>query len=401
MKPFKLADDVYWIGAVDYNKRNFHGYSLSPQGTTYNAYVIKDEKTVIFDSVDDSYAGTMLCRLAKITPLEKVDYIVVHHTEKDHAGALAELVARCKPEKVITSVMGKKYLEAQFDTTGWPIETVKTGDVLNIGKRNIHFVETRMLHWPDSMVSYIPEEKLLISNDAFGQNIACSQRYTSEYDRSFLHKAIIEYYNNIILPYSAQVLKTLDAIAAMGIDIETIAPDHGLIWKGKDEVNFVLNAYREMAEQKPQQRAVIVYDTMWGSTERMASAIASGLEEEGVPTRLMDMRHNHHSDVMTELAYCGALIVGSPTHNNNVLPSIAEVLTYIKGLRPQNRVGAAFGSYAWSGEGAATIQQWLQSMNIELPTEPLKCLFVPHHEQLAQCTELGRTVAKALKANIV
>ena len=177
MKPVELAKDIFWIGAVDYNKRNFHGYSRSPRGTTYNSYLVRDEKNVVFDTVDNDYAGTMFCRLAKLMPLDKVDYIVVNHTEKDHAGALCQLVERCKPEKIITSTIGKRFMEAQFDTTGWPIEVVKTGDVINIGKRNIHFVETRMLHWPDSMVSYIPEDKLLISNDAFGQNIASSERF--------------------------------------------------------------------------------------------------------------------------------------------------------------------------------------------------------------------------------
>lgn len=397
MKPVELSKDVYWIGAVDFNKRNFHGYSRSPEGTTYNSYVILDEKNVVFDTVDTHYEGTMFCRLAKVLPLEKVDYIVVNHTEKDHAGALAELVARCKPEKIITSVIGKKFMQAQFNTEGWPIETVKTGDVVNIGKRNIHFVDTRMLHWPDSMVSYIPEEKLLISNDAFGQNIASSERYSTQISREHILNAVKEYYYNIVLPFSPQVLRTLDAVASMNLDIETIAPDHGLIWKGKDEVNFVLNTYRQLAEQKPQQRAVIVYESMWDSTARMASAIASGLEENGVPVHILDMSSNHHSHVMTALADCGAVIVGSPTHNNNVLPGIADVLTYMKGLRPQNRVGAAFGSYGWSGESAGIIQEWLAAMGMDMPAEPLKVCFVPKHEALAQCHALGKTVAEALK----
>lgn len=214
MKPVELAKDIFWIGAVDYNKRNFHGYSRSPRGTTYNSYLVRDEKNVVFDTVDNDYAGTMFCRLAKLIPLDKVDYIVVNHTEKDHAGALCQLVERCKPEKIITSTIGKRFMEAQFDTTGWPIEVVKTGDVINIGKRNIHFVETRMLHWPDSMVSYIPEDKLLISNDAFGQNIASSERFSDQYDRCVLEKAIKEYYYNIVLPFSPQVLKTLELVAA-------------------------------------------------------------------------------------------------------------------------------------------------------------------------------------------
>ena len=396
MKPLALKKDVYWIGAVDFNKRNFHGYSRSPQGTTYNAYLVKDQKNVVFDTVDDEYAGTMFCRLAKIMPLDQVDYIVVNHTEKDHAGALAEMVARCKPEAIFTSPMGKKFMEAQFNTDGWPIRVVKTGDVINIGSRNIHFVETRMLHWPDSMVSYIPEDKLLISNDAFGQNIACTERFSDQYDRSLFVKRVKEYYYNIVLPFSPQVFKALDTIQQLGLDIDMIAPDHGLIYRTREEVAFILDTYRNLAEQKPAKRAVVIYDTMWGSTEIMAKAIGSGLEEAGVPCRLMDVQKNHHSEIMTELADCGAVLAGSATHNNNVMPNMAEVLTYMKGLRPQNRVGGAFGSYGWSGEAAGIIHDWLGSMGMDLPVCPHKVLFVPRHEALAKCHEMGKTVGEVL-----
>ena len=395
MKPVELAKDIFWIGAVDYNKRNFHGYSRSPRGTTYNSYLVRDEKNVVFDTVDNDYAGTMFCRLAKLMPLDKVDYIVVNHTEKDHAGALCQLVERCKPEKIITSTIGKRFMEAQFDTTGWPIEVVKSGDKLNIGKRNIIFQETRMLHWPDSMVSYIPEDKLLISNDAFGQNIATSYRYADEHDQGDFVRAIKEYYYNIVLPYSPQVLKTLPIVESL--DIDMIAPDHGLIHRGEKSVKFIVDMYRQMAEQKPQQRAMVIYDTMWHSTEKMAYAVCSGLEEVGVPTRLMSVKSNHHSEIMTELANCGAVIAGSPTHNNTIMPLMASTLTYMKGLRPQNRVGGAFGSFGWSGESAKVLHEMLASMGMDMPADFVKCNWTPRHEALRACVELGKTVGEALK----
>ena len=398
MQPVEIKKDIFWVGCVDYDHRDFHGYSRSPEGSTYNAYLIRDEKNVLMDTVYPGWAGNMLCRIAKIMDPEKIDYIVCNHMEPDHAGSLAEVVARVKPEKIFVSTLGYKSMQGYFDCKDWPIEVVKSGDKLNIGKRNIIFQETRMLHWPDSMVSYIPEDKLLISNDAFGQNIASSERFSDQYDRCVLEKAIKEYYYNIVLPFSPQVLKTLELVAALKLDIEMIAPDHGLIWRGKDDCKYILDTYRALAEQKPKQRAVIVYDSMWGSTGIMTSAIASGLEDEGVPARIIDIQKNHHSDVMTELADCGAVIVGSATHNNNVLPGIADVLTYMKGLRPQNRVGAAFGSYGWSGESPKIIQEWLASMNMDMPADPVKCLFVPKHEGLSQCVALGKTVAEALKA---
>ncbi len=394
MQPIEIKKDIWWVGAVDYDNRDFHGYSVSPIGSTYNAYVIKDEKTVLFDTVAKSFTGAMLCRLNKVTPLEKVDYIVCNHMELDHAGALAEVVARCKPEKIFCSQMGLKSIAGYFDCADWPIQAVKSGDEISIGKRTIKFVETRMLHWPDSMVSSIPQDKLLISNDAFGQNIASTERFGDQYDRTELLDAIREYYYNIVLPFSPQVLKAIDLLR--GLEIDMIAPDHGLIHRGPEGVKFILDAYKTMAEQKPRKRAVIVYDTMWKSTEKMAYAIGSGLEELNIPVRIMSLKRNHHSAVMTELGRCGAVLAGSPTHNNNVLPLMAAMLTYMKGLRPLNRVGGAFGSFGWSGESPKIIHEWLASMGMDMPAQPVKYAWAPSHDTLKACHELGLTVGRAL-----
>ena len=398
MQPIALKNDIYWVGAVDYDHRDFHGYSRSPIGSTYNAYVVKDEKITLFDTVMHHCSKEMLCRLAKVTPLDKIDYIVCNHMELDHAGALAEVVERCKPERIFCSTMGLKSMAGYFDISKWPVQAVKTGDTINLGKRNVVFHETRMLHWPDSMVSYIPEEKLLISNDAFGENVATTERFMDEYDHTLLLRAIKEYYYNIVLPYSPQVLKALQALG--GLDIEMIAPDHGLIARGAD-VGFILNAYKTLAEQKPQKRAVIVYDTMWHSTEKMGRAIASGLEEAGVPSRMMWLKSNHHSEVMTELADCGAVVVGSPTHNNTILPFVSAMLTYMKGLRPQNRVAAAFGSYGWSGESAQQIYDALAGMGMEMVGEKgLRQQWGVNHQCLGDCHALGKRVGEALLKKI-
>lgn len=397
MKPVEITNDIYWIGAVDFNKRNFHGYSRSPQGTTYNSYLICDEKNVIFDTVDEEYSGVMFCRLAKRLPVDKVDYIVINHTEKDHAGALSELVTHCKPEKIFTSNIGKKFLDAQFDTREWPIEIVSTGDSISIGKRTIQFLDTRMLHWPDSMVSYIPEEKLLISNDIFGQNLATSERFADQCDPSSVKKRTKEYFYNIILPFSTQVIKTLDNFKEIQLDIQIIAPDHGVIYRTAEDCDRVLNLYREMAEQKLKQRAVIVFETMWGSTKKMAYAIGSGFDEENVPYSIIDIQKNHHSDVMTALADASGIIIGSATHNNSYLPGIADLLHYMQGLRPKNLIGGGFGSYGWSGEAAKDIQAILSSIGVETPSEPLRGTFIPKHQLLRDCFNFGKTIAQALK----
>ena len=396
MQPVEIKKDIFWVGFVDYDHRDFHGYSRSPDGSTYNAYLIKDEKNVLLDTVASGCEGTLLCRMAQVLEPEKIDYIICNHMELDHAGALEAIIERCKPEKIFVSQTGLKSMAGYFDCKDWPVQAVKSGDSINIGKRTIVFQETRMLHWPDSMVSYIPEDKLLVSNDIFGQNIASSARFVDEFgDDGEYTRRVKEYYFNIVLPYSPMVLKTLPVVEKL--DIDMIAPDHGLIQRGEKAVRGIIDMYRAMAEQKPQQRALVFYDTMWQSTETMAYAICSGLEENGVPTRIMSVKQNHHSAVMTELADCGAVIAGSPTHNNTVLPLMAAQLTYMKGLRPLNRIGGAFGSYGWSGEGPKFLHEQLASMNMEMPAEPVKCNWRPDHEALKACHQMGATIAEALK----
>lgn len=399
MQPVELKKDFYWVGAVDYTSRDFHGYSLSPQGTTYNAYVLKDEKNVLFDTVKPEKIGTLLCRLSALMNPEDIDYIVVNHVELDHAGALPELIERCRPEAVFCSPLGQKAIEAHFKGwEKWPLKVVKTGDGISIGKRTIQFIETRMIHWPDSMFSYVPEEKILISNDAFGQNIASSERFADEIERPVLEHALTEYYYNIVLPYSSQVLKLLAQVADMNLEVDMLAPDHGLIFRTKEDVAYVLETYRRFAEQKMQERAVIVYDTMWHSTEKMAYAVAEGLASVGVQSRIMGLKENHHSAVMTELARCGLVIVGSPTHNNGIMPFVSGLLTYMKGLRPQNRMGGAFGSFGWSGECVKILNDHLAGMGFDMPVDPVKHKYVPTHEALQQCADMGRALGEALKA---
>lgn len=398
MKPLEIKKDIYWVGAVDWNSRDFHGYSLSPRGTTYNAYLVKDEKITLFDTVHPSFKGDMFCRLSQLLDgdLTKIDYLVINHLEPDHAGLLPEVVAAAKPEKIFCSTMGLKAMKAHFHFEDWPVTAVKTGDSINIGARDVSFVETRMLHWPDSMSSYIPQDKLLICNDAFGQNIASTERYSDEIPPQALLQSMKEYYANIVLPYSPVVLKTLDAVAAMGIEIDMLAPDHGLIFRGEENVKFALDTYRMFAEQKPKKKAVIVYDSMWKSTQKMADAIASGLEDSGVSVRKMWLKANHHSAVMTEVWDAAAVLVGSPTHNNGIMPNVAALLQYMKGLRPQNKLGGSFGSFGWSGESVKVIQEWLEKMGMEIVTDPVKTQFVPTHETFAKCYEMGKQVAEAI-----
>ena len=398
MTAYEIKKDVHWIGAVDWDRRNFHGYSLSPKGTTYNAFLIKDQKNTVIDTVEDRFAGKLLCNIAHVMEPSTVDYVVVNHVEPDHSGALPRLVEACKPEKIICSVMGEKALKEYYNTEGWPLHVVKSGDSISIGSRTLHFLETRMLHWPDSMMTYVAEDKLLISSDAFGQNYASSGRFADEVDQGELARQVSRYYANIVLPFSSVTLKILEEVGKLKWDVDMIAPDHGLIWRGAG-VAQVLESYRRFAEQKPVNKAVVFYDTMWRSTEMMATAIAEGLVEAGTPVTIMSLKADHHSDVMAEVFESGAVLVGSSTHNNGVLPLVSAMLTYMKGLRPMNKIAAAFGSYGWSGEALKHVTELLNAMHFDV-LEGVRAKNRPTHEQLKACVELGRTVAKALQAKI-
>lgn len=399
MNSVEITKDIHWVGAVDWNSRNFHGYSLSPLGTTYNNFLIIDEKITLVDTVMRPLKNQMMCNIDRVLNGRKIDYFVCNHLELDHAGCAPDVVEKYQPEKIFVSPMGQKSMMAHFDAKDWPVEVMPTGSSVSIGKHTLNFIETRMLHWPDSMLTYIPEAKVAFCNDAFGQNIASSERWADEYDRYVLEHSMKEYYANIVLPYSPVVLKTLAALEKMDLDIEYLLPDHGLMYRG-DDVAFAMNKYREFAEQKPKKKAVLVYDSMWKSTEKMATAIAAGLVDEGVQVKLMSMKSNHHSRVMTEVFDAAAVLVGSPTHNNGILPQMADMMTYMKGLRPQNKIGAAFGSFGWSGECVKVLTQWLNDMGFDTVIDPVKNKFVPGHDAFAQCYELGKQVAAEVKKKV-
>lgn len=401
MRPYNITDDIIWVGAVDWAARDFHGYSRSPLGTTYNAFLLKDEKVTLFDTVEHEHKGAFFCNVAEALggDLTKVDYIVVNHLEPDHAGCLVEAVERMKPEKIFCSPMGQRNIASLYHHTDWPIEVCPTGHTVSIGRRTMQFIETRMLHWPDNMVTYIPEEKAIISSDAFGQNWATSERWADEVDRTILLKVLKEYFANIVQPYSPIVIKTLDALAKMNLAVEMILPDHGLLWRGED-CAWVLDRYREFAEAKPALRALLVYDTMWQSTERMIHAVADGLVAEGVPVKIMNVKRDHHATIVSELFDSGALVLGSPTHNNGILPGIAGALQYLKGLRPLNKIGGCVGSYGWSGESVKLLSEWLDKIGVEMVGEPVKVQNSPNHEVLRGCMDYGRDIARALKEKI-
>jgi flavorubredoxin len=295
--------------------------------------------------------------------------------------------------------MGKKALIQHFHRPDLPYEVVKTGDSLTTGKKTLQFIETRMLHWPDSMFTYIPQDKLLISSDAFGQHWATSGRFDDEVPTDELMYHAAKYYANILLLYSPLVQKLLAKVKELNLDIDMIAPDHGLIWR-KDPLK-IIEAYDRWSRQEARRKAIVVYDTMWHSTEKMAKAISDGLIDEGIETVLMSLKVNHRSDVMTELLDSKGLVVGSPTINNGLFPTVADILTYMKGLKPTGKIGFAFGSYGWSGEAAMIISQYLAEMKVEqIIDQPLRIQYVPGHDDLKRCYDMGRKLGERIKESV-
>lgn len=397
MPPVEIRKGVYSVGAVDWNVRDFHGYSTE-SGTSYNSYLVMDDKITLFDAVKRGFYSDLLHNIRRVVDPRKIDYIVVNHVEMDHSGVLPELVDIVRPAKLFCSKMGKAALLAHFHKEEWPYEVVEDRQEISLGNRSVMFLETRMLHWPDSMFSYIKEDKLLVSNDMFGQHWATSERFADEAGASEVMRQAAKYYANIFLPLSSQVQKILTTIKDMGLEIEMIAPDHGLIWRHKPEQ--IIQAYDRWSKQQPARKALIIYDTMWRSTEMMAKAIYEGLLQEQIKVRMMSVKDIHATDVLTEVLDAKALIVGSSTLNNGMLPDVAGILTYLKGLRPLGKIGAAFGSYGWSGEAVKLINRALAEMKIDVVDDGVRVKYVPDHEVLRRCVQLGKKMGAAIRDSV-
>jgi flavorubredoxin len=396
MEAVKIKEGFYWVGAIDWNVRNFHGYSTF-KGTTYNSYLLMDKKITLFDTVKHGFEEELLSRIKSIINPEKIDYLIVNHIEPDHAGGFLKIVEIIKPEKIFITQRGKDGLKNYLHKNDFPFEEVSTGKEIKIGERTIRFIETPMIHWPDSMISYIPEEKILVSQDAFGAHYATSNRFDDEVDYCTLIEESAKYYANIVLPYSPRVQNLLKTIKELGLEIELICPDHGVVWR--KHINEIIQLYENWSNYISEKRAVIIYDTMWKSTEKMAYAIMDGIIKEGVEARLFKLSVSDITDVMTEVMLAKGLVLGSPTLNNGLMPTVASFVHYMKGLRPRNKIGAAFGSYGWSGESVKLLNDILNEIKAEIVHEGIKVKFAPDKDTLKQCEELGKIIAQKIKSS--
>jgi len=389
----KVTDHIYWVGAIDWALHDFHGY-LTSRGTSYNAYLIMAEKITLVDTVKAAFKDEMLSRVASVIDPGQISYVISNHSEMDHSGCLPDLIRLVKPQKVFASVIGAKTLKEHFHTDD-EIVAVKDGQAVSLGNMTLRFFETKMLHWPDSMIAHLPDESVLFSQDGFGMHLASSERFDDEISDEILLYESAKYYANILLPWSAIVAKTLQKLLQLNLTIKLIAPDHGPIWR--KGVKRIVDLYLKWSERAPAKKAVIVYDTMWQSTAKMAEAVAEGVTAGGGQAKVMPLSAQHRSDIAVEMLDAGALLVGSPTINNTIFPTVADMLFYLRGLKPHNLIGAAFGSYGWSGEAVGIMESILQEMKVELVEKGVSARYVPTDEDLSRCVSLGQRVAEKLK----
>jgi len=392
----ELTKGVYWVGVVDWGIRHFHGYELSThRGTTYNSYLICDEKIALVDTVWGPFADEFTAHIRQIVDPARIDIVVANHAEVDHSGSLPALMRQVPNATVVVSKRGRESIEGHFHQA-WNFQTVQSGDKINIGASDLVFVEAPMLHWPDSMFTYLTGKNILMPNDAFGQHYATAFRFNDQVNQEELYEEALKYYANILTPFSKLVTKKIAEVLALNLPVDMIAPSHGIIWR-QDPLQIV-RKYQEWAAQVPEKSAVILYDTMWEATRRMAEAIGQGLAAEGVPYKLFHMAISDRNDVITEVFKARAIIIGSPTLNQGLLPTISPILEDLKGLKFQNKIGAAFGSYGWSGESVKLIEEHLARCNIPVVAPGVRAKWQPTAADLAECEQLGRTVAQAVKA---
>jgi flavorubredoxin len=391
-KSVKVSDRVWWVGCVDWNVRDFHGYTAH-RGTTYNAYLVLDEKTALVDTVKEPYGPELLEQIASRTELSKVDYVVCNHAEPDHAGAMAEVLGALPNAQLLCNAKCATTLSQHFDTSSWNVRIVKSGETVSLGTRTLQFIDTPLVHWPESMFTYMPEEKLLFSMDAFGQHYASSQRFDDEIDLSTVLREAKAYYANIVMPYGKQAAKAIQQAA--GLDIDVIAPSHGVIWRRY--AAEIVELYTNWSAGRVRPKVLVIYDTMWGSTGRMANAIYEGALAEGVEAVFLQLRLTDLTRIATEVLDAATVAFGSSTLNRQMLPMAAAVLTYWQGLRPPGKAGFAFGSYGWGKGGPEAVNDQLEAMKFEILRPTLKCQYRPTPEVLDECREAGKMLAEKAK----
>lgn len=392
-----IKNNVYWVGKVDWELKTFHGYEYSTnKGSTYNSYLIQEEKTVLIDTVWQPFAKEFVENLKKEIDLKKIDYIIANHAEIDHSGALPELMKHIPDTPIYCTNNGIKSLKGHYHQN-WNFKPIKSGQTLDLGNgKQLIFIEAPMLHWPDSMFCYMTKDNILFSNDAFGQHLATEELFNDLVNQDELFIEAIKYYANILTPFSMLVKKKIEEFVSLKLPLDIICTSHGVIWR--DNPMQIAEKYLQWADNYQENQISIVYDTMWNGTKRMAESIALGIKESnpGIVVKLFPAATTDKNDIATEIFKSKAILVGSPTINKGILSSIAALLEEVKGLGFKNKKAAAFGTFGWSGESVSIITKLLKEAKFELMSDGIKAKWNPDEAAIRKCVEYGREIGSIL-----
>jgi len=394
MRSVPVSDGIDWVGVIDWNLRDFHGYE-TPRGTTYNAYLVRGSNmTALVDTVKTPFVEEMLSRVSDIMDPADVDLIVVNHIEPDHNSGLRAVMAAMPNARVVASAGGVRGIVEYHD--GLVVDAVGASDVIDLGGKTLHFMPMPMVHWPDSMFTYVPESKTLLPNDAFGQHMACAERFADEVGMDLAIHELAEYYANILMPIGKQVAKSVEKVVEAGWELEVVAPSHGVIWRG-DGIAAAIEAYGWMTTARTIDKIVVAYATMWGSTDVLARAIADGIAEEGTEVVLYDIAVSPIAQITLELLDARALLLGSPTLHHGMLHRIAGYLQYLAGVKPPGKIAGTFGSYGWSSGATKQMDAMLLDIGFEMPFPSYTQKYRPSAEEVQAAREWGAQFARAVK----
>jgi flavorubredoxin len=386
----KITDKITWVGKTDWELKKFHGDEFTTNsGSSYNSYLVQDEKTVLIDTAWLPYDKEFVSKLKQEIDLNKIDYVIALHGEIDHSGSLKELMREIPNTPIYCTANGEKSIKGQYHEN-WNFKIVKTGDTLNIGENTLTFIEAPMLHWPDTMFAYMDKEKVLFSSDGFGQHLASEFLYAHEVDQDLLFEEALIYYANILAPFGPMAIRKINEILAMNLPLEMICPSHGMIWK--ENPTQIVEKYLQWANNYQENQITIIYDTMWNDTRKMAEAIAKGIKmkDKQVEVKLLNTAKEDKTKVLTEVFKSKMILVGSPTVNNGILFSIAGILEMIKGMKLKNKKAVAFGSFGWSGEAVKLMTEELQKAGFEIINDGIKVMWTPDEETENKLIEYGK-----------
>lgn len=393
---FLIRNNVHWVGKADWELRKFHGDEYSThRGSSYNSYLVRENKVALIDTVWKPFAAEFVSGLKELIDLRKIDFIVANHGEIDHSGALPLLLREIPGTPIYCTANAVKSLKGHHHAD-WNFKVVKTGDTLDLGGKQLVFVEAPMLHWPDTMMSYLTGDNILFSMDAFGQHFCADPLFDDRVDQDELLAEALKYYANILTPYNALVKKKIDQVLALKLPVDIICPSHGVVWR-KDPLRIV-EKYLSWAADYKENQITLVYDTMWGGTRRMAEAVAAGIRaaDPAVLVKQYNISGSDKNDVISEIFKSKGIILGSPTVNKGILTAMAALLEEVRGLAFKGKKAASFGAYGWSGESVKALNEGIAKAGFAVVDEGLSALWNPDDDTLAKCVEFGKRLAAAM-----